>query len=76
MVRVDLVLWEQHHQQQWSQNSSLGALPTKQAGSSQEAIWSPMAGAEKEQDDTPGHSHEGRRKPRSLADARAEPGRS
>ena len=56
MVQIDLVLWEHCHQQQWSQDGSPGALPAKQAGFSQEAIWSPMAGADREQDATPGHS--------------------
>lgn len=56
MVWVDLVLWEHCHQQQRGQDGSLGALPAKQAGFSQEAIWSPPARAGRKQDVAPGHS--------------------
>lgn len=56
MVQVDLVLWEHCHQQQQRQDGSPGALPAKQARYSPETIWSPTAGADREQDATPGHS--------------------
>lgn len=47
---------EHFHPQQRSQDGSPGALPAKQAGFSQEAIWSPVARADREQDAAPGRS--------------------
>lgn len=56
VVGVDLLHWEHCHQQQWSQDSLLGDLSAKQARFSQVTIWSLMAGADRRQDVTPGHS--------------------